>query len=189
MLYRSPLAEAQFSQGEIFSNLIQVRLDVDSIGAGAPRVIPIKHAFAVMMTQSCDLEADHLLRTGARTSGSLLPSLLFCEAQHSETVQAEIRNSAIWKRVVRNKDDRYHYLRGATSEVDAAGQGTPDLALGFKRYFSIPTDEVLRRLEIGELNRRSCLESPYREHLATRFFYYHLRVALPEDHYQTSSHA
>jgi hypothetical protein len=47
----------------------------------------------------------------------------------------------------------------------------------------IPTDEVLRRLEIGELKRRACLEPPYREHLTTRFFYYHFRVALPEDHF------
>ncbi len=85
-----------------------------------------------------------------------------------------------------NKDERFQYIRAVDASCDAVREGTPGLVLDFKRYFSIPTDEVLRRLELGELKRRAYLEPPYREHLATRFCYYHFRVALPEDHFVRS---
>lgn len=185
MFYRPSPQSGPLFQGEIVANLIQARLDVASIGPDLPAVVNLAtHPYAVVLTQDCDLESDFMLRTNKRLTGSLIPEILFCEVAEAEGFKsgADIK-SDIWRRVRANKDERYHYLRGVAAEVDAAGQGTPDLALDFKRCFSIPTDEVLRRLEIRELKRRACLEPPYREHLTTRFFYYHFRVALPEDHY------
>lgn len=185
MIYRASTPAGPLFQGEIVANLIEARLEPASIGPDlSPVMNLITHPYAVVLTQDCDLESDFMLRTSQRPTGSLIPAILFCELADAEAFKsgADIK-SDIWRRVRANKDERYHYLRGVAIETDAAGQGTPDLALDFKRYFSIPTDEVLRRLEIGELTRRACLESPYREHLATRFFCYHFRVALPEGHF------
>ena len=185
MFYRLSPQSSPLFQGEIVANLIQARLDVASIGPDrSPVVNLVTHPYAVVLTQDCDLEGDFMLRSKQRQTGSLIPEILFCEVAEAEGFKsgADIK-SDIWRRVRTNKDERYHYLRGVATEVDAAGRGTPDLALDFKRYFSIPTDEILRRLEIDELKRRACLEPPYREHLATRFFYYHSRVALPEGHF------
>lgn len=185
MFYRASPPAGPLFQGEIVANLIQARLDAASVGPDlSPVVNLITHPYAVVMTQDCDLESDFMLRTHRRSTGSLIPAILFCEVADADAFRsgADIK-SDIWRRVRENKDERYHYLRGITADEDFARQGTPDLALDFKRYFSIPTDEVARRLEVGELKRRACLVSPYREHLATRFFYYHFRVALPEDHF------
>lgn len=188
MIYRASPKTGQFYQGEIVSNLVQARLDVGSIVPGRQPVVDfITHPYAVVLAQACDLESDFMSRSGQRQTGARIPSILFCEAADVDRFRsgADIK-SDIWRRVRANKDERYHYLRGVGPDTDAAQQGTPDLALDFKRYFTIPTDEVYRRLETGELQRRAYLEPPYREHLATRFFHYHYRVALPEDHFVQS---
>jgi hypothetical protein len=40
--------------------------------------------------------------------------------------------------------------------------------MDFKRYFSLPTEEVYYRID-SEAKRRCRLVSPYAEHLSTRF--------------------
>jgi hypothetical protein len=185
VIYRPSPTAGQLFQSEIVSNLVQARLNVGTAEPGHPPVVDfLTHPYAVVLTQDCDLESDYLLRSGERTTGARIPSVLFCEVTDAEAFKsgADIR-ADIWRRVRANKDERYHYLRAVSPDADAARQGTPNLALDFKRHFTIPTDEVYQRLASGELRRRACLESPYREHLATRFFYYHHRVALPEDHF------
>lgn len=184
MIYRASPQSGQIFQGEIVSNLTQAWLDIASIGPDRTPVVNFfTHPYAVVLTQGCDLESDFRRRRAQETTG-LIPSILFCEIAEAVALQhGEGLNSGIWRHVRKNKEERYHFLRGIGPEADAAGQGTPDLALDFKRYFTVPTGEAYWRLEVGELKRRACLESPYREHLATRFFYYHYRVALPEDHF------
>ena len=185
MIYRVSEQSGRLHQGEIVSNLTQARLSLSSIGQKArPKVDRVEHPYAVVVTQDCDLEADYMVRSGQRTSGSPVPSVLFCEVATAEELRtgSEIK-SDIWRRLRGNKDERYHYLRGVGPENDARGEGTLDLAIDFKRFFTVPTDEVYRRLELNELQRRACLTTPYREHLSTRFFYYHYRIALPQEHF------
>ena len=76
-------------------------------------------------------------------------------------------------------------------KLDAVGKGFSELAIDFKRYFTIPPDEVRRRLDLEtpvpgseaiRARRRSVFMSPYLEHLSTRFAQYFSRVALPEQH-------
>lgn len=90
-------------------------------------------------------------------------------------------NSAIWRRIEQNKDERYQFLKRITPEQDTLGEGLPELGIDFKRYFTIPTDEVYVRLSAG-VQRRCRLVSPYLEHLSTRFWYFQARVALPAEH-------
>jgi len=183
VIYRASRAEEQLHQGEIVSNVIQTHPIVTTLGNANPDFAEIVHPLAVVLTQDCDLESDFLRRSGARDTGSQILSILFCEAVEAAAVRQSVKASKIWDRVRSNKDERYQYLRAVQPEADAAQEGTPEIALDFKRYFTVPTDEVYVRLEIRELKRRACLESPYREHLATRFFYYHYRIALPQEHY------
>jgi hypothetical protein len=184
--YDTPGQKDRLYQGEIVSNLVQGCLDVTMLGTrGRPRVDLITHPYAMVVTQDCDLESDFMLRTAQRYSGSALRSVLLCEVSLAEELRnAQEMKSNIWQRVRANKDERYQYLRAIGSHLDALGEGVPDLAIDFKRYFTIPTDEFYRRLELGEVRRRAYLISPWKEHLSTRFFYYLYRVALPEDHYQ-----
>ena len=88
----------------------------------------------------------------------------------------------IWRRIRINKDERYQFLQRIGSVQDAAGQDLPELGIDFKRYFTIPADEVYRRIELGEAQRRCVLNSPYLEHFCVRFANYLSRVALPADH-------
>ena len=43
-------------------------------------------------------------------------------------------------------------------------------------------EEVYRRIELKMAIRRSIMESPYLEHLSSRFAYYLSRIALPSEH-------
>ena len=70
---------------------------------------------------------------------------------------------------------------------DAAGVGLEELAIDFKRYLAVPTDELYALVEAGHARRRCVLNSPYMEHLCNRFGAYLGRVALPELHRSTSA--
>ena len=96
--------------------------------------------------------------------------------------RVKLTNKKLWDHIRINKDERYHFLQKVEPPDDALGQGLPELGLDFKRYFTVPTDEVYRRVELSEAQRRCFLASPYLEHLSSRFAFYLSRVALPEDH-------
>jgi len=128
------------------------------------------------------LDLDFKARFGQAKEDKLLPNVLFCEVvTAAELKGAAGMNSSIWGRVQRNKDERYQFLQKVKSAHDAVGQGVPELGIDFKRYFTIPTEEVYAQLK--KTSRRRCrLLSPFLEHLSTRFAYYLCRVALPSDH-------
>lgn len=170
-------------QGEILSGLIQSHLNVASLElADGPTVDYRMHPYAIVMAQDCDLIQDFDVRRQNLHSDKLIPNVLFCEAVTAEELKgrADIK-SDIWKRIRQNKDERYQFLESVPVEADWLGAGVPELGLDFKRYFSVPTDEVYYWLK-RETKRRGKLVSPYVEHLSARFFYFHSRVALPAEH-------
>jgi hypothetical protein len=139
---------------------------------------------AIVVSQDCDLEWDFRERQkAAPVLHKLLPSILFSEVMVADELRGRNRiDSDLWRRVRDNKDERYHFLRAVQREADAMADGLPDLAVDFKRYFTIPTEEVYAQLR-GDARRRTRLLSPYLEHFCSRFTYFQQRVALPEDHY------
>ena len=177
-------ADSCLRQGEILSDLIQFRLDVATLGAEAPTASPYRHPFALLLTQDCDLEQDFFARSGTIALDKQLPNLLFCEVARAQELYDRIRqtNRKLWDRIKINKDERYHYLQKVEPSCDTLFEGLPELGVDFKKYFTVPTDEVYRRVEIGEAKRRSLIVSPYLEHLSSRFAYFLSRVALPQDH-------
>lgn len=171
-------------QGEILSDVPQFRFDAATLGTAVPSGEPMYHPYAVTLSQDCDLEQDFNARQKQIVSDKLLPSVLFCEAATAEELFGRVKTlgGRFWDRIRINKDERYHFLQKVEAASDVLGQGVPELGIDFKRYFTIPADEIYKRLEIGGVNRRCVLVSPYLEHFSSRFAYFLSRVALPEDH-------
>jgi hypothetical protein len=171
--------------------VVQARLKLDSIGPGlAPVVQSVTHPWVIVLSQDCDLDWDFKTRQQrpeaadpvAIAPAKEVPNTLLCEVLEAERVRArpEIK-SRDWERMKINKDERYQFLQSIASSEDALGQGTPELCIDFKRYFTVPTDELYLQFTMGAV-RRSRLNLPYVQHLCVRFFYFQYRVALPEEH-------
>ena len=185
-IYVASPAQGELRQGEIISNLIQARLDLTTVGsASPPKVDLVKHQLAVVISQDCDLLLDYNARNGIGDvkPDKLLPSILFCEVITAEEMCSPENgiNGRDRQLFGKNKLERFHFLQKVEREKDAMGEGLPELGIDFKRYFSIPTDEVYKRFTL-EAKRRCYMKSPYLEHLSNRFSHFQQRIALPEDH-------
>lgn len=170
-------------QGEIICDLEEVRLDLSTLGSGTVVLRRTTHPYAIILSQDCDLEQDHKARTGTNAPDKQIPGVLFCEVSTATEVRGtEGMNSKLWSPIPLNKNERYHFLQKVDSDCDALKVGIVELVIDFKKYFTIPTDEVYLRSERGEVKRRCALISPYLEHFSSRFAYFLSRVALPMDH-------
>ena len=179
--------EGPLRQGLILTGLVQAKLQVDWMGptfteSGKAPFDLTTHPFVVVLSQDCDLDWDHRAREDGGKGDKRLPSVLFCEAIEAKVLRgrSDIK-SDIWKRIRLNKDERYQFLQRIPPEEDALGRGLPELGIDFKRYFTIPTDEVYGQLK-AVAKRRARLVSPYLEHLGSRFCHFQSRVALPAEH-------
>lgn len=177
--------EGALRQGEIITGLVHAQLDIETLEAEDARWIAEAHPYAITLSQDCDLDQDWKSQVPTdkpKLATRQLPSVLFAQVHEAVDLKGSGGlNSELWKRVKQNKDERYHFLERVSPENDALDQGLPEMGIDFKRYFTLPTEEVYRRLQ--KTARRRCrLASPYLEHLSTRFCYYQFRVALPLDH-------
>ncbi len=168
-------------QGEILSGVVQVRLRVGASFSGPdPReLIEVHHEWVITVTQDCDLEQDFRARNGLAGQDKLLPNVLLCLAQ--DAAKAQVAGKDVWKRLQQNKDERYQFLERVPPELDALGQGMPELVVDFKQYLTLPTDELYERVK-EQAKRRCRLSNGYLAHFASRFSYFQSRVALPDEH-------
>lgn len=186
-IYRASMTSASYClrQCEIISNVVRARLSIASVG-DEPSVEFEIHPYALLMTQDCDLEQDFSVRQKGEINDKVLPSLLFCEVMTAGELlsRSAAGQKKQWERlnIPLNKNERFQFLQAVDPPCDAQQIGLEELALDFKRYFTVPSDEMYRRIELGEAKRRCVLNSPYLEHLSSRFGYFMSRVALPEDH-------
>lgn len=165
-------------QGEILSGLTQYVLNLERLRAGEYVLDPIKHPYAIVLAQDCDLDQNH--NSGLTDD---LASVLLCAVDIADTVRTVSRlGSKEWKYVTQNTYPRFHYVRPLAAEDDAIGEGLPALAIDFKTHFTLPVGEAYHQLETAK--RRARLDSPYAEHLSQRFSSYLSRVALPLDHHR-----
>jgi hypothetical protein len=180
-----------------------VRQSLASIGAQDIGVDEITHPFLIVMTQDCELAQDadaRDIQKQAEQDAMLIndpdfkkkfdnaPKLrignvLFCEGMPTGDMKSILPpGKDIWKRIIQNKDERYHCLEACPSEQDLAEQSLPSLGCDFKRFFTMPADEVLKRIELSQTARRTRLVTPYAEHLLHRFCNFQARIPLPENH-------
>lgn len=176
-----------FKQGEIFSDVVEVRVIPESLNVDSDNVdVEFRtHPIAVLVTQDCDLDWDFKARNEndatqkAKLGNKLLPNLIFCEVWLADQLKGKQSiASDIWKRIRQNQDERYHYFSEIPSEADTLAKGFPALTVDFKRVFTVPPEELYKRLSLGT-QRRTVLQGPFMQDLSNRFAYYHLRVALP----------
>lgn len=189
-VFRPAPIDGVFRQGEIVSDVVQLHIRAASLGNDSVDLeLEEKiHPFALVLTQDCDLDWDFKARETQphqdtsqenKRQAKLVPNVLMCELTTTEVLRPRLAGSDVLKRIRNSQDERYHYFPAVLSGSDRAEEGLPDLIADFKRVFSIPTDELYMRLQLG-LRRRVVLQSPYLQHLSTRFGYYCFRVALPE---------
>jgi len=180
----APDASSCLRQGEILTHLGQFRPDIASLGTDSTAGRLFWHPFAVILTQDCDLEQDFHVRSAGKESDKLLPGILFCEVATAEEVHGRTRqiNAKLWDGIKINNNVRFHFLQKVEPGCDRLHEGLPELSIDFKRYFTLPAEEVYKRIDLGEAQRRCVLVSPYMEHLCVRFASYLSRIALPADH-------
>jgi hypothetical protein len=182
-IYEKSAAALELRQSEILSDLTRYLVEFPD-DPMQPLVSGVPVKFSVVVSQDCDLMRDFEARRGNVPVDSN-SSVLICEAEPSDAARKRISaGSDIWKRIVQNNDERYHFLEELPKEHDLQGEGQPGLVLDFRRVFSVSTSEIYRQigLSAGPACRRCSLRSPYREHLQSRLAFYLLRVALPEPH-------
>ena len=187
-----------FRQAEILSLVQQVKR---SISAATETFDLVNHPLAIIISQDCDLDLDFRARNGLLGPDKKIvgpekriPNILFCEVFTADQLLGSGRdsgelNSTIWSRIKTNDHVRYHFLQAAEAELDGVGKGLPELAVDFKRYFTIVADDLYVQLldsenqDPGPIQRRLRLRTPYCEHFCTRFGFYLSRIALPEPHF------
>lgn len=175
----SPGPGACLCQGEILTGFVRYRLDPASLGGQELSLLRVNYAYVVVLSQACDLTQEF---NGRNDKKGQLPDILFCNVPTARELKDATpgMNTTIWDRVKKNKDERYHFLEKVPAECDLRGEGIPELTVDFKRYFTLPVEEVYYQLT-NEC-RRCVLCPQYLEHLSSRFSYFMGRVALPRDH-------
>jgi hypothetical protein len=195
-IYKPSPNEGPLKQGEILSNLFQVLLAVDTLQSSVDTqaIDRIHHQFVIILTQDCDLEWDfrdfrYPSESRSPKRNKEVPNTLLCEVATAHELRQRaqhLRKSELWTAVERNNSERYHFLQKVEPPHDALGHGLPELTLDFKRYFTVPTAELYARIALPDseqqCQRRAVLQSPYLEHLGSRFTYFLSRIALPEPH-------
>ena len=180
-------------QGELLSNVIETLCDIRSLTNDVPEFLERTHPFAFVLSQDCDLDWDFTARLSQQKLQRLIPNVLLCEVKRAK-VQAQTivdsegsrdsNRSRIWTRIRQNKDERYQFFESIEKchDLQEDDKKIGELVIDFKRYFTVPTDELYVRIKYGETKRRCRLVHPYLEHLSSRFAFFQSRVALPEDH-------
>ena len=156
-IYSRSFGAEPLRQGEVLSAVLQRRQTLRSLLPEVkPEIAVIEHPYAILLSQDCDLEKDFKYRSETNAeqlddrSDKILPSVLLCEVLTVEELVASVpKGKDIWKRIIQNKDERYQVLEQVPLRDDAVEKGLPALGIDFKRYFSIPTDEIYVQLKTG----------------------------------------
>jgi hypothetical protein len=177
-IYAPSVSDGPLRQGEVLTGIVQAVLTLDSVGTDDPIVDFITHPIVIVATQDCDLDQDFRARKAGKQGQ--LPSVLVYEVEVALTLLSKLPSSEARTQMRQNKVERYHALEAVSRGGDAVGEGLDDLGIDFKRYFTIPRDEIYKQLATAR--RRCVLVSPYLEHFSIRAAAFQCRVALPVDH-------
>jgi len=177
VIYVLPITSGPLRQGEILSDVCERRQTLASLTSDSPQIEEIRHPFCIIASQDCDLEQDNEVRQGRKSGNDkLIPNVLILQAvTKDELLVALAPGGEIRKRVLKNREDRYQILERIEATCDFQRLGLPSLGVDFKRYFTVPTDELYAQLN-REAKRRTQLNSNYLEHFNQRFAGYLSRV-------------
>ncbi len=155
------------------------------------KIETIEYPLAIVMSQDCDLEQDYTQRRSPNPEKQhrILANVLlcrirllkdffpeFCRINSLSSKPDKALSSTAWNYLTSNRDDRYHIL------YENPKHSLNHMAIIFNEYFTVPTNTLYREISENKTERVCFLTSPYKEHLSTRFHYFHFRVALPENY-------
>ena len=179
-------------QGEILSNVLQITATMTSGSASSPTLTRRRHPFALIVTPDCDLDWDFKARFNGGSQLKIVPNILLCRVltasdlarliNTNETKPEKFEKSTIWKKTWQNKDERFHFLERINRAFDLQSDDIPALGIDFKQFFTVPTEDLYMNIDEDQTLRRCTLNSPFKEHVNSRFTYFQSRIALPEEH-------
>jgi hypothetical protein len=169
--------DRELRQSEIISNIVQFTFHPPT-----GEVIETSQPYAIVLSQDCDLLRDYEARQAGIPSD--LNGVLLYELEPEDIIRAKLPGGDIRRRIGRHGEERYHRLEAVPQDVDLLQQGLPALIIDFRRFYTLPAEEIYRQCALGEPDgaaRRCRLDTPYREHLQSRAAFYLQRVALPDE--------
>jgi hypothetical protein len=183
--------ENRLCQGDILRDVHWVEYVAER--SGVIEVAQVVFPLAIVLTQDCDLEQDHLFRTEDRlTQDKWLISILMAPLYNIEHLYQGEHLSELGVRMEKvpktgntgnflrnNERPRYHYL-----EFDENIPIVPSV-IDFKHYFSATVKYLMELKPTAYV----CSVAPlFREDIAQRFAAYLARVGLPEFIIPASQH-
>ncbi len=173
---------SRLCQGDILKDVHWVEYVAER--SGVIEVARVVFPLAIVLTQDCDLEQDHLFRIESRaTQDKWLISILMAPLYNVEHVyqgehlseldiqMEKIPKSKSMGNFLRNNErPRYHYM-----EFDESVPIVPSV-IDFKHYFSVTVNYLM---EIKPMAYVCSVAPLFREDIAQRFASYLARVGLP----------
>ncbi len=194
--YVAAAQDKALCQGDILTGVAEYHVNVESfVGGRGLKLDKRVHPYAIVAAQDCDLDQDYRSRHELASVGDLpekkrkehelrkLSGVLLLQAVAAEELRYNgVVNRSIWDGIKKNSNRRYQFMAVIPSSADLRSEGLPELVIDFKRYFTVPTDELYAQLADSECQKRTSLRAPYPQHLSHRFTSYLGRVGLPSDY-------
>ncbi len=183
-------------QGDIYSNVeyyIPYKVNNDEEGGEYPELESIQYNYCVILSQECDLEQDYKVRTCEKiiSHDKLLPSIIIAPAYLAEQLRSgdhlqsleykmDKINRERWSVIIKNKNDRYHYLE---KDLDL---NIPEMVIDFKHIITIPTEFFYKNIQPKMYT--ASLPYLYREFLSQRYCNFLSRIGIPESETEIRNH-
>lgn len=169
-------------QGDVFQGFKHRTVEVKDDNL---EIIEIEEPFVTVVSQDCDLRWDFEYRKKETNPNQdkfisdviiipAYPAEQLKNGMHLERLGFTMENSwgtEKWKILEQNKNERYHFL-GEDTEF-----GIPNLVLDFKRYYTVPREEIYK---ISNEKYTATINPLFRENLSRRFANFLSRIGLPE---------
>ncbi len=160
----SEITTNAIEQGDLFVDCEIPNLPTAPFGADASTGdLMLQKMSTIVLTQTCQIEQQKIKNAVICRISTVS---LFDRGQDGA------RGKTFWSNVRSWRDDRFHLLH-PPSESDLFAEL---LVVDFREIYT-PSVSYLQTLAVGA--KRSRLLSPYVEHLAQRFGYYFMKIALP----------
>jgi hypothetical protein len=184
--YREVTSTDPITQGDIIEDLpvltfregVNAAEDLEEMKRGLHNAVGVQPVRAVIMTQACDLEHDHVRYVQLCPASSLQEFKADWRAAQAASGQnptdkawnktlEEIRSGRVWNYTMLNRPESEKFTQDF-------------FIVDFHEIFSLPLTFLRQWVRVrGGHRLRLC--PPYREHLSQAFARYFMRVGLPID--------
>jgi hypothetical protein len=144
--------------------------------------------YIIILSQDCDLESGTKELIVGNSGDPIqcnqfLHNVMFTPAFPAEmardgkhlvdlfNVKQARLDSDLWKRIIQNKDERYHFLK------EYLNYQVPALLSDFKAYYTVPKEYILSKYKTSYV---ATVNELFRELLSQRFANYLSRIGTPE---------